>query len=312
VRHEAELLGSRTVWWVYEAADGHADADTDAGDIVGAEAAARADGADAAARPGTDVVFVHGFRGDHHGLEPIAARLQGVRVIAPDLPGFGESTPMAGAAHDVDGYGRWLAAFLAHTGLGGRAVVLGHSFGSIVVAHAAAAERVTAPALVLVNPIGAPALQGPRGVMTRLAVLYYRLGADLPEPIGFALLRNRAVVRLVSVTMAKTRDPELRRFIHDQHDAYFSAFADRRVVLEAFRASVSHDVSEVADRIRTPTLLVAADRDDITPIEAERELARRLPDARLVELDRVGHLVHYEKPAEAAAAITAFLAERLP
>nr|BFF14075.1 hypothetical protein GCM10025699_53780 [Microbacterium flavescens] len=39
------------------------------------------------------VVAVHGFRGDHHGLEPVVAHLTGVRVIMPDLPGFGESSP---------------------------------------------------------------------------------------------------------------------------------------------------------------------------------------------------------------------------
>jgi hypothetical protein len=35
--------------------------------------------------------------------------------------------------------------------------------------------------VILVNPIGAPALEGPRGVLTRLAVLYYCLGARLPR-----------------------------------------------------------------------------------------------------------------------------------
>ena len=54
--------------------------------------------------------------------------------------------------------------------------------------------------------------------------------------------------------------------------------------------------------------VIAADRDDITPIEAERVLATRFADARLVEIADVGHLIHYEKPAEAAAAIRSFLA----
>ena len=107
--------------------------------------------------------------------------------------------------------------------------------------------------------------------------------------------------------MAKTDDTALRRFIHEQHDTYFSRFADRDVLRDAFVTSVSHDVSEFAARIFVPTLLVAADRDDITPIEAERRLARLFPDAELVEIADVGHLIHYEKPLEAAAAITRFL-----
>jgi pimeloyl-ACP methyl ester carboxylesterase len=82
------------------------------------------------------VLAVHGFRGDHHGLESLAAHLGGVRVIVPDLPGFGVSDPLT--VSDLDSYVGWLRAFHAGLGLDRSAVVLGHSFGSIVVSAAAA------------------------------------------------------------------------------------------------------------------------------------------------------------------------------
>lgn len=281
VRREADVLGGRTAYWVY--------------------------GPDDAA---TTILAVHGFRGEHHGLEPVVAALEdaireGVRVVMPDLPGFGETPPIPGRRHDLEAYADWLGAFAAAVAPG--AIVLGHSFGSIVAA-AAVARGLATPRLVLINPIGAPALEGPRGILTRLAILYYWAGSRLPRPIGTRLLRNRLIVRVMSIAMAKTRDRALRAFIHDQHDRYFSLFADRDVLRDAFVTSVSHDVSEYAARIAAPTLLIAADRDDITPIEAERVLATRFPDARLVEIQGVGHLIHYEKPGEAAAAIRDFLA----
>ena len=278
VRHEAEVRGGITAYWEY----GPADAEI-------------------------TVIAVHGFRGDHHGLESVLAFLPEARVIAPDLPGFGETAPVEGRAHDLQEYVAWLTEFSSAVAPG--AVILGHSFGSIVTAAAVAAGLDT-PRLILINPIGAPALEGPKGIMTRLAVMYYALGARLPERIGTALLRNRLIVRVMSITMAKTRDPELRRFIHDQHDTYFSRFADRDVLRDAFVASVSHDVSEFASSIHVPTLLIAAQRDDITPIEVERELVTRFDDADLVEIAHVGHLIHYETPAEAAGAVRRFL--RIP
>jgi pimeloyl-ACP methyl ester carboxylesterase len=260
----------------------------------------------------TTLVLVHGFRGDHHGLEPVVAQLGGVRMISPDLPGFGASTPLTEAKHDIDGYARWLRAFVRELGIDGRFVLLGHSFGSIVVsaalADATAPDALHPNDVVLVNPIGQPALEGPRGVMTRLAIFYYWLAAALPRTLGFGLLRNRAIVRVMSVTMAKTKDKTLRRWIHDQHDRYFSAFSDREVVLDAFRASVSHDVSEYAARIQERTLLVAAQKDDITPLSAQYRLQTLFPDARLVVIPDVGHLIHYETPTEAARAIEDFLA----
>ncbi|MBT2473434.1 alpha/beta hydrolase [Microbacterium sp. ISL-103] len=277
-RREVEVRGGLTAYWEY----GPADSDV-------------------------TVIAVHGFRGDHHGLESVLAFLPEARVIAPDLPGFGETAPVGGRTYDLDEYVAWLTEFATEVAPG--AVILGHSFGSIVTSAAVAAGLQT-PRLILINPIGAPALEGPKGIMTRLAVLYYSLGARLPERAGTALLRNRLIVRVMSIAMAKTTDPELRRFIHDQHDAYFSRFADRDVLRDAFVASVSHDVSEFAESISTPTLLIAAQRDDITPIEVERELVKRFDDASLVEIAHVGHLIHYETPAEAAGAVRRFL--RIP
>jgi pimeloyl-ACP methyl ester carboxylesterase len=274
-RHEVAVLGGTTAYWVY-----------------GPESAA------------VTVVAVHGFRGEHHGLEPVVAFLDDVRVISPDLPGFGESPALPGRAHTLDAYAAWLSDFVS--AVAPDAVILGHSFGSIVAA-AAVARGLRTPRLVLVNPIGAPALSGPRGILTRLAVFYYWAGARLPRRIGEGVLRNGVIVRIMSVSMAKTREKRLRAFIHDQHDTYFSRFADRDVLHDAFVASVSHDVSEFAARIHVPTLLVAAQRDDITPIEAERVLQTMFPSAELVEIPDVGHLIHYETPRQAADAITRFL-----
>ena len=274
--HRIPVAGGETAWWEY----GDADSPT--------------------------IVLVHGFRGDHHGLEPVIAKLPGYRFLAPDLPGFGESTPFPEHPHDLDAYADWLSAFVAATVGDAPYTLLGHSFGSIV-ASAAVARGLAPDRLVLVNPIGAPALEGPRAFMTRLAVGYYRAAAALPEKAGFALLRNRAIVRVMSVTMAKTDSAELRRFIHDQHDRYFSAFDDRDAVLEAFQASVSHDVREYAPAIPMPVLLIAAERDDVTPLDAQRRLQPLFADARLEVIPGVGHLIHYETPGEAAGFIRRFL-----
>ena len=253
---------------------------------------------------GPTLLFVHGFRGDHHGLEPVIAFLPGVHIIAPDLPGFGLSAPLAGE-HSIDGYAEWLRAFAAALRLGPETIVLGHSFGTIVTA-AALADGLPAAKAILVNPIAAPALSGPNAIGTRLAGLYYRIGAALPETVGGALLKNRAVVRGSSIVLAKTRDPALRRWIHNQHDRYFSAYANRRVVMEAFTASIGHHIGEWADALTLPVHVVAAEHDDITFVRDVENLVARLPDATLTVIPDVGHLVHYETPEAAARAIGRF------
>ncbi|SEE52336.1 Pimeloyl-ACP methyl ester carboxylesterase [Arthrobacter alpinus] len=263
------------------------------------------------APPTRTLVMVHGFRGDHHGLERVVELLPDYRIIMADLPGFGASPAFATMKHDIAGYGAFLGAFLDALELGPDTVLLGHSFGSIVVSHFVASHPHRVFPLILVNPIAAPALEGPKGIMTKLAVFYYWASAKLPAKPGNALLRSKLIVQIMSVTMAKTRNKELLGFIHGQHHAYFSGFANRDMLLESFQASVSGTVREVASRLKLPTLLIAGAEDEIATLPNQHKLLDLLPDGQLEVIQNVGHLIHYETPEPAAAAIINFL-ERHP
>lgn len=259
----------------------------------------------------TTIVVVHGYRGEHHGLEPVVAHLRGLRIIAPDLPAFGESTAMTEAPHSIAGYARWLTEFVATLGLdgtagAGAAVILGHSFGSIVAA-AAVAGGLETPRLILINPIAAPALKGPKAILTWLTVLYYETARILPDRAGRGLLASPLIVRVMSSVMTETKDHALSSWIDAQHDEYFSRFATPATVVEGFHASIGSDVSEFADRIHVPTLLIGAEKDPITKLSKLHELAERIDDSLLIVFPDVGHLIHYERPREAATAIVSFL-----
>lgn len=259
------------------------------------------------------VVFLHGLRGDHHGLEPIVAHLvrqyPDVQVVVPDLPGFGASAPLPEGRHDVAGYAAWTAELLAAVAPAGDAVLAGHSFGSIIAAATVAGDD--APhvrGLVLVNPIATAALEGPRRALSAVTVGVHRLAAALPEAVGTRLLRHPMFTRVASVAMVTTADRGLRRWIHAEHDRYFSGFADRRTLLEAFHASVGTDVAGFAPTIGVPTLLVASEHDDVAPLASQRVLEPTFPRARLAVVPRVGHLAHYEAPDVVADRTAEFLA----
>lgn len=253
------------------------------------------------------ILVIHGFRGDHHGLLRVADQLPGMRIIMPDLPGFGSSDAFESGPHTVERYCTFITGFMGALGLGPETVLLGHSFGSIIAAHFVASHPGAVTSLILINPIAAPALEGPKGIMTKFAVLYYRLAARLPRPLGLALLRSPLIVRVMSEGMAKTGDKELRRFIHGQHHSYFSAFANRDSLLESFRASVSGHVAEVAGKLTLPVLLIAGEKDEIATLPDQHRLASLLPDGTLKVIPGVGHLIHYETPGPAAGFIGNFL-----
>lgn len=252
------------------------------------------------------IVMIHGFRGTHHGLDLITKSLPGYHIIVPDLPGFGESEPFR-KKHALDNYVQWLQVFIENLKLSEPPVLLGHSFGSIVTAAYASAHPDTISKLILVNPIGAPALQGPRAAMTQLAILYYLLGQKLPAKVAHSWLSAKPIVMIMSNAMAKTKDKQLRAFIHNQHLQHFSTFANPTMLSEAFKTSVSHTVRDHAKNISAPTLLIAGDIDDITPLSKQKELATLFSNAQLTVIKNVGHLTHYETPDQVAKLIDDFI-----
>ncbi len=275
------------------------------------------------------VLLVHGFRGDHHGLEIIANYLlkliPNVSIISPDLPGFGRSADLPESApgeDSIDAYVAWLQDFVERTNpLGLPLHVVGHSFGSILTSAFAAAHPASLALLSLINPISEPALEGSQRVASRLASLYYRAGAALPEKIGYPLLRSQLITRLSSEVMMRTKDRAMRRFINGQHAAYFGSFGSRRGVLSAYEASIAHTAAEYAAAIRVPVQMLVAEDDDLGTPETARAMYATLtsrnlpapsaaPRERLDMIPEVGHLIHYETPHLAAELIADFAADR--
>ncbi|WP_454859780.1 alpha/beta fold hydrolase [Promicromonospora soli] len=263
------------------------------------------------------LVLLHGFRGDHHGLEPIVAHLlrerPDLRVTVPDLPGFGASPPLPDGRHDVAGYAAWARDLVREVAPEGAAALAGHSFGSVVAAAALSGATSAAPlarALVLINPIPRPPLSGRGRTGVGATAVVHSLAGALPEAAGTTLLRHAALTRIASVAMVRTPDRAMRRWIHEEHDRYFAGFATRRSLLEAFRASISGSVREWAAGIDVPSLLVGGARDDLAPASDQQDLVAQFDDARLVLVPGVGHLTHYETPDAVARAVAAFLLSR--
>ena len=250
------------------------------------------------------LVMIHGYRGNHRGLQAIAAGLTKYRVIIPDLPGFGESEHLK-TTHSIQAYSDWLHKFLGVLQLTDKAHLMGHSFGSLVVGFYSTQH--TPISVSLVNPVSSPALEGQRAALTNLTKLYYSLASALPNALGQWLLRSKLAVMVMSVVMAKTKQRTLRRWIHSQHLANFSDFANVAVATEGYEASISMDLSKLAGLISSPVLVVAATLDDITDINSQRRVSALYPNSTYREIQGVGHLVHYEAPDQAARFITEFL-----
>lgn len=257
------------------------------------------------------IVMLHGYRGDHHGLERIAHELSEFHVIVPDLPGFGRSSPLPNPHDQLAGFSQWACEFLALVDPSGHGTLVGHSFGSLVASKAIASS--TAPIaqrLVLINPIAAPPIVISNQLLTLGMLSFHRLAGLVPSPLGDILLRNWAVSRVTGLATMTTSDPALRRWIHRQHTQYYSTFHDRDSLLEAFATSMKEAVAYYAQDISIPTLLIAGEIDVLAPLGDQRRLLHLIPHARLNVIPEAGHLTHYEHPTAVASMIADFVQGR--
>lgn len=254
------------------------------------------------------IIFIHGYRGNHRGLEAIAGTLDDFDIYIPDLPGFGASEPLH-SEHSIANYSQWLSKFIGGLELKSKPVLLGHSFGTIVCSHYASNHPKSIDRLVLVNPVSAPALEGPKAFLTKIAMLFFWFASKLPISIGEKLLKSWPMVRGMSIVMTKSRDKNLRAWVHRQHDENFNDFAHLKVAIEGYRASISSCVGDYLDEIKTPTLMIAGDKDDITSVAQQRSAFAKLDAAtsRLEVVFGVGHLTHYETPEQVGELIRAFV-----
>lgn len=253
------------------------------------------------------IVFIHGYRGNHHGLEAIAGALDDFNVIIPDLPGFGESTEFPGN-HSIQAYATWVHEFISSLNLDNKPILLGHSFGSIVCSAFAAEHSSQIQMLILENPVSAPALKGPNAPLTKIAQSFFGLAGSVPLKQGEWLLKSWPMVRGMSIVMTKSWNRQLRKWVHAQHDANFNDFSSRRVAIEGYTASISHNVSDYSSQFVLPTLLIIGDKDDITSPKQQYAMAQTISAPHTISHHMaVGHLTHYEIPRDVADDIRQFV-----
>jgi len=281
VRKSAGVDGTQSAYWVYEAST------NDPAKAI-------------------NVVILHGYRGDHNGLEALAGALSDFNVYSPDLPGFGQSEPFEARTHNLENYSDWFTSFVRGLGLSQAPFLLGHSYGSTVVASATA-NGLDASGVVLINPVVDGVLSGSNRFLTAVMMVYYEIAARLPKDAGLSMLKWKTMVSSMSAVTTKSKDKAIRKWIDEQHQKHFNAFANTEVVLESYRSSTSTNIASFAKSIDVPVLLVPSDRDEVTPHQKVFEIAKEFNNAQVYLVPNCGHLVHYEAADATMAKVTQFI-----
>jgi 2-hydroxy-6-oxonona-2,4-dienedioate hydrolase len=241
---------------------------------------------------GPDLVLLHGGFGSWtHWLRNLPALSERYRVLAFDLPGFGDSPDFPEALPD-EAYFRWVAdAILA--GAKGDIRLAGFSFGGSVAAAVAPllGERLIALSLTAPGSFGKPP---PRNVSVK--PIRPRDGHEV-DP------RDNARHNLGQIMFARLETADSDTVCLHLENLERGRFPSRRLSwqdrIEADIASVSCPIQMIwglADRMATPSVPARVDR-----IRGWR------PDIRFDLIGGAGHWVQYECAPEFDATLLAFL-----
>jgi len=253
------------------------------------------------------LVFVHGLSGTwQNWLLNIPAFMDTHRVIAPDLPGFGES-PMPREKISIRLYARILDGLLRSLGVES-AVVVGNSMGGFVAAELALSYSTMVERLVLVSAAGlsieeasrAPLLVGARVWAGTATWLGARGQSVITRP------RARRLGLQMIVRYPEKLSPELTYEI--------TRGAGTAGFVPAMEALLSYGFRDQLSRIEVPTLVVWGRNDMLVPRGDAREYVRLIGDnARREMFEDTGHLTMLERPSRFNRLLAAFAAgERAP
>lgn len=244
---------------------------------------------------GEPLVLLHGIFAEKEHWVDFARPLTGDwRVIAPDLPGFGESGRHADARYDYAAQVERLRAFLDALGLQ-RVHLAGNSMGGTLAALFAVAhpERVAS-----VGFIGAP----------------HGIRAPRPSAMDLAIEAGRAP--LVART-AQEFDAMLSLvFAQRPFLPYPVLHATREAAMGQADSNLRVWQEQLADRwlldariaaLQAPVLVLWGEADRVFDASGAQALQAKLPQARVAVLPGAGHLPMMEAPRPTAAAYDAFL-----
>lgn len=235
------------------------------------------------------VLLVHGFGADKDNWLAYARLLRRrFRVVAPDLPGFGDTAREPGRDYSIAAQAEGLARFAAALGLA-RAHVAGNSLGGLIAAWLALRHPGFVASLALLDSAG---VDGARKSEADLAIDRGENPFAIDDYAAFEAMLARLAYR----------PPRLPGFLKR---ALYAEMRRRQPFLKSqlwkLVAEMRSDLlAEQLPRLQVPVLVLWGREDRLVDVSSAVAIHQRVPGSRLVILDEVGHVPMFEAPRETA------------
>jgi len=211
---------------------------------------------------GRPLLILHGWGSSSEKWQKIGELLaqKGVKVIIPDLPGFGKSEEPQ-KAWNLDQYCDFVEEFIKILNLD-KFYLLGHSFGGSLAVKFS--------------------LQHPE----KVAKLFLVSAACIRKKS----LKNK-LFKFIS-RFFKIKPLFLRKFFYRKSD-YLSV---KSVMKETYLKVIEEDLSDVLEKVKVPTMIIWGAKDKITPIKQAKLIKTKIRNSELKIIPNIGHSPHLEAP----------------
>jgi 3-oxoadipate enol-lactonase len=228
---------------------------------------------------GPALFLFHSLLSDRASFDAIVPQLaRSFRVIVPELPGFGQSAAVSGG---LAGVADRMAEAVGDAAGGDGVVVLGNGYGGFVALQMAIRHPGIATRLILAD-CGAAFSEGGRAAFRNMDAV--------SRAKGLAAITDVAMRRLFAPEFQE-RHPDLMR---DRREAFLRT--DPQVFQAACAALAELDLRPELSQVKVPVLVMVGEHDEATPPPMSRELAARLPHARLRILAGCAHVPQLQAP----------------
>ena len=253
---------------------------------------------------GLPVVLLHAFPLDHRMWRQALPLADHLRLIIPDLRGFGESVaagPAESAPASIAQLADDVSGLLDALHITEPAVIAGVSMGGYIAQHVAARQPDRVHSLVLIDTKFAADSPEARAGRADLAARVGRVGQRI---LAEAMIPN--LLAASPEARSRPRRAENEQLLHE-----IITHQPVATIQDALAALGNRpDMTAAMRQCDLPVLLVCGAEDTITPPEVMEAMEELLPRGRLLVVPEAGHLVPLEAPEIFCEALLAFLGLR--
>lgn len=259
---------------------------------------------------GEPVIFVYGIaclmNHWHHQIHHFS---QTMRTIAYDLRGHHKSQPVADANNlSMEALGRDLADLIQSLG-GGKAHLIGHSFGAPVILEAYRQRPDLVKSVAFVNGFAKNPIKGMFGL--DVVEPFYRFVRTAYEqnPAMWTTLWRMAIENPLSVWLAAAAGGFNLHVTHFKDIEVYArgvAHMDLGIFIRLFEELMKFDGTEILPTIACPALIISGENDRVTPKHFQEEFRRLIPNAEFTLVPYGSHCTQLDFPDYVNLKLTEF------